>query len=169
MTDAPFVVMPLGGHDRSGFACGVDALDSYLQTRAGQDMKRRVAACFLALDKATGRIAGYYTLAACHVRLGDVPSAWQRKLPRYPAVPAVRLGRLAIDRRYRGLKLGAALLGDAAARALRSEIAAHMMVVEAKDESAAAFYSHHGFRPDSQDPLRLYAPLTSLAQTQGFA
>jgi GNAT superfamily N-acetyltransferase len=169
MTGAPFAVVPLGGQDRSGFTCGVAALDSYLRAQAGQDMKRRVAACFLALDRATGGIAGYYTLAACHVRLDDVPPDWQRKLPRYPAVPAVRLGRLAIDRRYRGLKLGAALLADAAARALRSEIAAHMMVVEAKDEDAAAFYAHHGFRPDPQDPLRLYAPLASLARAAGLA
>jgi GNAT superfamily N-acetyltransferase len=169
MTDTPFVVVPLGGHDRSGFASGTPALDSYLRTQAGQDMKRRVAACFLALDTTTGRIAGYYTLAACHVRLGDVPPDWQQKLPRYPAVPAVRLGRLAIDRRYQGLKLGAALLGDAAARALRSEIAAQMMVVEAKDARAAAFWRHHGFRPDPGEPLRLYAPLTSLARAGGFA
>jgi GNAT superfamily N-acetyltransferase len=169
MTDARFAVVMLDGHDRSGFASGAPALDSYLRTQAGQDMKRRVAACFLAIDTATGHIAGYYTLAACHVRLGDVPPDWQRRLPRYRAVPAVRLGRLAIDRHHQGLKLGAALLSDAAARALRSEIAAQMMVVEAKDDPAAAFYRHHGFRPDPGEPLRLYAPLTSLARTEGFA
>ena len=167
MPDTPFAVVPLAGQDRSGFACGVAALDSYLRTQAGQDMNRQVAACFLALDRTSGRIAGYYTLAACHVRLEDPSPDWQRRLPRYPAVPAVRLGRLAIDRDYQGRKLGAALLGDAATRALRAEIAAHMMVVAAKDAQAAAFYSHHGFRPDPQDPLRLCAPLASLAHGQG--
>lgn len=167
MPGSPFAVVPLAGHDRSGFACGSAALDAYLLTQAGQDMKRQVAACFLALDTSTGRIAGYYTLAACHVRLQDLSPDWQRRLPRYPAVPAVRLGRLAIDQRYQGMKLGAALLGNAAARALRAEIAAHLMVVEAKDDRAAAFYRHHGFRPDPQDPHRLCAPLASLAQGAG--
>lgn len=167
MPDAPFAVVPLAGHDRSGFDCGSEALDTYLRTQAAQDMRRLVAACFLALDSGTGHIAGYYTLAACHVRLEDLAPDWQRRLPRYAAVPAVRLGRLAIDRRYQGLGLGAALLGDAVARALRSEIAAHMMVVEAKDDRAAAFWRHHGFRPDPQEALRLCAPLVSLVRGAG--
>jgi GNAT superfamily N-acetyltransferase len=161
--------VPLAGQDRSGFVCGEEALDAYLRTQAGQDMKRRVAACFLAIDTATGRVAGYCTLAACHVLLDDVAAEWRKKLPGYPAVPSVRLGRLAVDGRYRGRKLGAALLGNAAARALRSDIAAHMMVVEAKTGGAAAFYAHHGFRPDPREPLRLYAPLLTLGRALGLA
>lgn len=162
MSEYPFSVVPLGQQDLRDFTCGNEALNAYLLTRAGQDMKRRVAACFLAVDSATDAIAGYYTLSACHVQLADVAADWQKKLPRYPAVPSARLGRLAIDVRYQGRKLGVALLSNAVARALRSDIAAHMMVVEAKNESAAAFYSHHSFRPDPQEPLQLFAPLTTL-------
>jgi GNAT superfamily N-acetyltransferase len=84
--------------------------------------------------------------------LTDLAPDWQKKLPRYPAVPSVRLGRLAIDRGYQGRKLGAALSANTVARALRSEIAAHMMIVEAKDEAASAFWLHRGVRPD---PLEL--------------
>lgn len=164
MPGYPFSIVPLGQQDRSNFTCGNEALNSYLLTRAGQDMKRRVAACFLAVDTATGTIAGYYTLSACHVQLADVASDWQKKLPRYPVVPSARLGRLAIDVRYQGRKLGVALLGNAVVRALRSDIAAHMMVVEAKSDIAAAFYMHHGFRRDPRDPLRLYAPLVTLSR-----
>ena len=169
MADTPFSVVPLDRQDRTDFTCGTEALDGYLRTQAGQDMKRRVAACFLAIDNATGAVAGYYTLSACHVRIEDLTPDWQKKLPRYPVVAAVRLGRLAIDRRYQRRKLGAAMLGNAAARALRSEIAAHMMVVEAKDNIAAAFYLHHGFRRDPLEPLRLYAPLLSLGRALGLA
>jgi hypothetical protein len=56
------------------------------------------------------------------------------------------------------------MLSNAVVRALRSEIAAHMMVVEAKDATASAFYIHHGFRPDPNEPLRLYAPLATLSR-----
>lgn len=77
-------------------------------------------------------------------------------------MPAVRLGRLAIHSAYQNRKLGAALLFNAVSRSLRSDIAAHMLVVEAKDVRAAAFYLHHGFRPDPVDTLRLYAPLAAL-------
>lgn len=165
---ADFAVVPLAGQDRSAFACGTPALDAYLRTQAGQDMKRRVAACFVAVESATGTVAGYYTLSACHIHLQDLSDDWQRKLPRYPYVPAVRLGRLAIDTRFQGRKLGAALLANAAARALRSDIAAHMLVVDAKDDRAAAFYLHHGFCPDPAEPLRLYAPLAVLGQALGL-
>lgn len=162
MSERPFSVVPLGQQDRSDFSCGNEALNAYLLTQAGQDMKRRVAACFLAVDNATGRVAGYYTLSACHVQLADIAADWQKKLPRYPVVPSARLGRLAIDMAYQGRKLGVALLSNAVARALRSDIAAHMLVVEAKNDIAAAFYMHHGFRRDPRDPLRLYAPLATL-------
>lgn len=165
---ADFAVVPLAGQDRSTFSCGIPALDTYLRAQARQDMKRRVAACFVAVESATGTVAGYYTLSACHVHLRDLSEDWQGKLPRYPYVPAVRLGRLAIDMRFQGRKLGAALLASAAARALRPDIAAHMLVVDAKDDRAAAFYLHHGFRPDPAEPLQLHAPLAALGQSLGL-
>lgn len=168
MSDGPFSVVPLADQDRDGFSCGSEPLNRYLQTQAGQDGKRRVAACFLAIENATGVVAGYYTLSACHVQLADIGPDWQKKLPRYPAVPGVRLGRLAIDLRYQGRKLGIALLTNAVARALRSDIAAHLLVVEAKDDVAAGFYRHHAFRADPCEPLRLYAPLLSLGRTMGL-
>jgi GNAT superfamily N-acetyltransferase len=164
MPDSPFSVVELAGQDRSAFTCRNGALDAYLKTQASQDMKRRIAACFVAMDRKTNELAGYYTLSACHVRLTDIFPDWQKKFPRYPFVPAVRVGRLAIDARYQGQKLGAALLANAVARAWRSDVAAHMMMVDAKDEVAAAFYLHHGFRCDSKEALLLYAPLAVLAQ-----
>lgn len=168
MATPPFSVVPLEQQDRSHFSCGNESLNTFLLTQAGQDMKRRIAACFLAIDNATGAVAGYYTLSACHIQLADIASELRERLPRYPVVPSVRLGRLAVDLRYQGQKLGAALLCNAVMRALRSDIAAHMMVVDAKDDVAASFYMHHGFRHDPLAPLRLYAPLVTLARALGL-
>lgn len=144
------------------------ALDGHLRTQAGQDAKRRVAACFVAIDPAAGAIAGFYTLSACHLRLDDIAPDLRRRLPRYAVVPAVRLGRLAIDLRHQGNKLGRALMANAVARALRSDIAAHLLVVEAKDDAAAGFYLHHGFRADPEDRRHLYAPLSLLGKVLGL-
>ena len=99
----------------------------------------------MAIDVATSTIAGYYTLAAGGVPLVEMPTQLAKQLPRYASVPVVRMGRLAVDQRYRGQKLGAALLWDAVLRATRSEIAAFALVVDAKDDVVAAFYRHHGF------------------------
>jgi hypothetical protein len=77
--------------------------------------------------------------------LTDLAENLAKKLPRYPNVPAVRMGRLAVDQSFKGKGLGAALLADALRRAATAEIAAYAFVVDAKDESAAEFYTHHGF------------------------
>ena len=147
--------------DRSYFESGVDALDQYFQTRVGQDIKRRVTACFVATD-ADGHIAGYYTLASASVLLTDLPDAVVKKLPRYPSVPAVRMGRLAVHTRYKGKGLGAALLADALRRAVTAEIAAYALVVDAKDEDAASFYAHHGFMALPDQPLFMFMPLATV-------
>jgi ribosomal protein S18 acetylase RimI-like enzyme len=167
MTDHPFEISLLGAEDCSDFCCGSEPLDRYLKTQVGQDVRRRVSACYVALEKATGRVAGYYTLSAADVPVSDLPAEMTRRLPRYPSIPAARIGRLAIDRRFRGRRLGGALLLNAAMRALRSEIAVFALVVDAKDDEAAAFYHHHGFSPFASNPLKLIAPIETFRKLIG--
>lgn len=162
MSGAPLRLAPLAaGHDRAAFDCGSEPLNRYLREQATQDMRRRVAACFVALADGQ-RIAGYYTLASASLLLTDLPASKGKKLPRYPTVPAVRMGRLAVDRAFQGQGLGAALLADALDRSARSEIAAYALMVDAKDEAAAAFYRHHGFIALLDSPLTLFLPLATV-------
>jgi len=156
----PFVIESLSAdHDRQSFSSGVEALDRYFREQVTQDIRRRVTACFVALESSSRRVAGYYTMASTSVDLIDLAPDVARKLPRYPRVPAVRLGRLAVDLAFHGRGLGAVLLWNATARAVRSEIAAFALVVDAKDENAATFYRHHGFVPFLSSPMSLYVPL----------
>jgi len=162
MSGTPFRLAPLdAAHDRATFDSGSAPLNRYLREQAGQDVRRRMAACFVALADGQ-RIAGYYTLASASLLLADLPASIGKKLPRYPTVPAVRMGRLAVDRAFKGQGLGGALLADALDRASRSEIAAHALVVDAKDESAAAFYRHHGFIALPDSPRTLFLPLATI-------
>lgn len=162
MSVAPFRVVSLdAAQDRSQFKSGSEPLDRYFQQQVTQDIRRRVAACFIALSNEQ-RIAGYYTLAAASLLLGDLPSAIARKLPRYPSVPAVRMGRLAVDQQFKGQGLGGALLADALVRAAGSEIAAFAMMVDAKDAAAVAFYRHHGFIALPDSAKTLFLPLSSV-------
>ncbi|MCA1938598.1 MAG: GNAT family N-acetyltransferase [Dechloromonas sp.] len=161
MSGAPFLLSPLdAAHDRAAFRCDSEPLNRYLRDQVTQDIRRRVAACFVALADAQ-RIAGYYTLASASVLLADLPASIGKKLPRYPSVPAVRMGRLAVDQAFKGQGLGGALLADALDRAARSEIAAFAMIVDAKDETAAAFYQHHGFIALPDSPRTLFLPLAT--------
>ena len=151
-------------HDRTAFSCGVEPLDRYFREQATQDIRRRVSACYVAVDEATSAIAGYYTLAAGGVPLDEMPSQLAKRLPRYASVPVVRMGRLAVDQHYRGKKLGAALLWDAMLRATRSEIAAFALVVDAKDTTAAEFYRHHGFVALDDEQRRWLLPLSNVTE-----
>jgi ribosomal protein S18 acetylase RimI-like enzyme len=155
-----FIIEPLGpSHDRAEFRCGVDALDRYFREQAGQDVRRRATACFVARETAADRIAGFYTLAAGGILLTQAPARFAKRLPRYPMVPVARLGRLAVALAYHGRKLGGALLWDAMERASRSEVAVYALVVDAKDEQAENFYLHHGFVAFGDATRSLILPL----------
>lgn len=150
----PYRIELLANHDRAHFASGSDALDRYLQTQAGQDMRRRVASCFVAVDR-DGQTVGYYTLAATSLLLDQLPDDQAKRLPRYPTIPAVLLGRLAVAQAHQGERLGGAMVADAILRATRSEVMAYALVVDAKDDGATRFYQHLGFIRLGDDQRRL--------------
>ena len=158
----PFRLEPLGdGHERSLFRCGEDALDRYFQTQVTQDIRRHIANCFVAVEAITRTVAAWYTISAASIPLVDLSPDETRRLPRYPTVPAVRIGRLAVDKGFQGRGLGAALLADAATRALKADAAAFTLLVDAKNDQAVAFYQRFGFRILASQPRTLFLPLAT--------
>ncbi|MBL6938110.1 MAG: GNAT family N-acetyltransferase [Alphaproteobacteria bacterium] len=149
-------------HDRSLFASGAEPLDRYFRTQAGQEARKNIAAPFV-LILADGSIGGYYTLSATSVKLTELPANVARRLPRYPLVPAVLLGRLAVDRKHQGKGYGRFLLADALGRAVRSEIASFAVVVDAKDEAARRFYERESFLSFPDQPMKLFRPMADIS------
>ena len=141
-------------HDRSSFRCGSEPLDRYFREPASQDVRRRVAGCLVALDD-HGEIAGFYTLAAASVALDALPDGMAKGLPRYPVVPAMLIGRLAVAVEHHGKGLGSALIADAVIRTDRLGIGAFALLVDAKDDRAKTFYERNGFVVLPNDPRRL--------------
>jgi GNAT superfamily N-acetyltransferase len=147
------------GHDRSAFSCGASALDRYFKEQVTQDVRRRVGKCFVAVETGTGEVAGYYTLAATSLVLSSLSETVARRLPRYPAVPAALIARLAVALAVQGTKLGAALLADAIERVAQGDLGAFAVVVDAKDDRARRFYEHHGFVAIEGERRRLLLPI----------
>jgi predicted GNAT family N-acyltransferase len=162
--EPPYRIEPLGEeHDRAAFSCGVESLDRYLQKQAGQDSSKHVAAVFVITPN--GRtIAGFYTLSAHVIGLGELPANIAKKLPRYPNVPATLLGRLAVSQEFRGQGMGELLLLDALKRVLLNsrEIASAVVAVDAKDENARNFYLRYGFIPLPSQANRLFYPVKTI-------
>jgi ribosomal protein S18 acetylase RimI-like enzyme len=148
-------------HERSTFRCGEEALDRYFHTRVTQDIRRHIANCFVAVENETGAVAAFYTLSATSIPIHDLPPETSKRLPRYPTVPAVRIGRLAVDQRFQRRGLGEAMLADAVARAVKADIAAFMLVVDAKNDRAVAFYRRYGFCTIASQPRTLFLPLST--------
>jgi GNAT superfamily N-acetyltransferase len=157
-------VEPLGKqHDRATFSSGQPDIDDWFRRRASQDKRRNIARVFLAIDDELG-IIGFYSLSSYTLTLDHLPEDLARKLPRYDAIPAARIGRLARDQRVRGQGIGELLLADAVRRVLGAarSIAVFAIIVDAKDDAAAAFYRRFGFQPFPLQPSRLFL-LTSTA------
>ena len=154
------VIEPLGKHhDRAAFSCGRLELDDWFRRRAGQDDRRNVARVFVAIDAELG-VIGFYSLSSFTLAVDDLPEAIARKLPRYDAIPAALIGRLARDERARGRGMGELLLADAIGRILAAgrSVAVFAIVVDAKDQRAVDFYIAFGFRPFPLRPNRLFLP-----------
>lgn len=154
---------PLGAHDRAAFSCGTEALDNYIKKQASQDVKKKVAIVYVAtLDSKT--ILGYYTLSQYSVPLKDIPVELSKKFPKYPALPATLLGRLARDVSTKGQGVGELLLLDALYRALAmsGQIASAAVVADAKDQKAVDFYKRYGFIELPKIELRFFLPMESI-------
>lgn len=151
-------------HDRRMFSCGNDALDRYLREQASQDVKKRVATIFVLTEASENTVIGYYTLAAGNVDFGEWPEALRKKLPLYPVVPVTLLGRLALDSKYHGRKLGEYILMDALWRCSMAakEIASVAVIVDAIDDKARRFYEHYGFHRFPKQPDRLFLHMQTI-------
>lgn len=167
-----WVVEPLNPskHNRSHFSCGNGALDRYLKKQASQDIKRKLAKVFVACQPRSSNVLGYYTLSAASFNKGSLPLEKGKKLP-YADVPAVLIGRLAVDQTWQGKKLGEFLLIDACRRVVetsQSTLAINAIVVHAKDKKAKGFYMKYGFIPFVDESLHLFIPTKTIEGAYKF-
>ena len=156
-----FAALDTRQHKRANFRCGVPVLDTYLQQQASQHQRDGIATTHVLIDDGDPtRILGYCSLAAAQLNVQDLQPADRRRLPAYP-VPAVRLGRLAVASEAQGMGYGRLLLGHAVncSVALRGQLGVRVLVVDALDEHAAAFYRLHGLHETAEQALTLCLPL----------
>jgi GNAT superfamily N-acetyltransferase len=132
-------------HDASAFDSGEPALDEWLRRRAWQNLQSAASRTYVVCPQGSPRIVGYFALSMGQILAQEATGAMRRNMPRW--IPAVILGRLAIDRGWQGRGIGRALLADAVRRSLRAsaEVSARLVIVHAISPAAEAFYLRHGF------------------------
>lgn len=152
-------------HLKEKFACGNIILDDYIKKQARQDLKSKVAICFV-LTEDNKIIKGYYTLSNGSIPRDQLPESIIQRLPKYKDLPVTLLGRLAIDFKYQGQKLGQLLLIDALRRsfdASATSIASMAVIVDPIDAQAIDFYTKFGFikLPGSG---RIFLPMATIVR-----
>lgn len=151
-------------HKKNDFSCGKEMLDNYIHKQANQDVKRKISACFVIIDKSNNLIKGYYTLSNNSISQEFIPSRIQKKSSKYyETIPTTLLGRLAIDHRFQGKSVGKLLLMDALKRSydISKTIGSFAVVVDPMDQDAEIFYNKYGFikLPDSG---KMFLPMKTI-------
>ena len=152
-------------HERSGFNCGIEQLDTYIQKISKQDMKRFLTVVHVLTEESSSGVIGYYTLSGLHIPRAVLPEAIIKKLPKgYNELPATLLGRLAIDLKYQGQGLGEELLLDALKRAYdltQSSIGSMAVVVDPYNAKSKKFYDQYDFI-EIPDRDRMFLPMKTI-------
>ena len=153
-------------HNRDNFSCGKDILDNYFLTQAKQDVKRKLSACFVLVDKETDKISGYYTLSSSSILSILIPDSFRKNLPKsYLSIPTILLGRLAIDKAFQGKGIGKFLLIDSLRRCydISESLGTYAVIVDPLDNEAERFYEKYGFvkLPDSG---KMFLPMKTIKE-----
>ncbi|MDO8185977.1 hypothetical protein Q5424_05820 [Conexibacter sp. JD483] len=148
-------------HDLDGFDSGQPVLDDWLRAHArtatGQGTRT-----YLLLDSGSGAVIGFFSIAPHLLARDEAPRRIGRGAP--ARIPAILLAKLALDRRLHGQDLGAELLVHALTTIVTAARSAggRLVIVDAIDDDAAAFYAAHDFTPTPRNPHRLVAKLSSI-------
>jgi GNAT superfamily N-acetyltransferase len=152
--------------DRDSFDCGIESLNDFLKRYALQNLKKNISVSTVAMaEKNPKRILGYYSVSIAQVSFEHLPPDVATGIPRYP-VPALRIGRLAVDRSAQGAGLGGSLLRHALLKALdlSRQVGTCVVLVDAIDESAKQFYIKFGFVPLLDLPLSLVLQIDTISK-----
>lgn len=149
---------------KKNFSSGSVSLDNYLRNQAGQDIKKNVSVTYVLTSINSTPVMGYYTLSSISIDASELSDEYMRKLPKYPMLPAILIGRLAVDLNHKGKKIGAHLLIDALKRSLliSDQVGINAVIVDAKDHNAANFYLHFGFIELPSNKLKLFLPINTI-------
>lgn len=149
-------------HDRNRFDCGETELNEYLRFTARQHVDKGYAQVWVAVtEPASPQIVGYYTLSMTSLAPDEV-----RAKAGIKKIPAILLGKLAVDRYYHGQRIGVRLLMHAqrSALLLSRQVGVHALIVDALDDRAAAFYRKYDFEELQTGPLHLFKTIKDIAQ-----
>ena len=157
-------------HDRTGFSCGVEAVDNYFKKTAGKLVSAGNVRLFVMVNP-DGNLIGFYAINAHAVDYRDLPSRFARNRSGHGSIPAAFVAMIGRDQRYSGQGFGSDLLVDALRRITKAADVIGLAVVlldvlDCGDPERTArrqsLYQSYGFQSLPSNPTRLYLPLATV-------
>ncbi|WP_028296143.1 GNAT family N-acetyltransferase [Olivibacter sitiensis] len=154
-------------HNRGSFDSEAPLLDEYIKKQASQDVRRDLSACYV-LANEENIVLAYYTLSGNSIPKDDLPEGLLKKLRlpgSYRELPAVLLGRLAVDKNEKGKRRGELMLMNALERCLNlsEQLGTLAVIVDPIDEKAIAFYEKYGFLK-LKSSNKMFIPMGTIRQ-----
>jgi GNAT superfamily N-acetyltransferase len=152
---------------KAGFTCGKHPLDDYFARHAVANDAAGISRAYVLRRGSDApatfpAVLGFYTLSMALADSAQVAKVLEKKLPKYP-MPVALIGRLAIEQRAQGRRLGEKLLMDALRRVVdaASILGCTGIIVDAKDEDAERFYAKYDFVTVTDEgwPRRMFLPI----------
>jgi len=153
-------------HNRTGFDCGDQALNHFLQKIARQHMDKGLSKTFVLIDAEQPIvIIAYMSLVVCEVLADDIPHQWKNKYPN--RIPAAKLAKLAVSVDQQRKGYGETLLIDAMQKTLNvsQTMGLSGLFVDAKHKQAKAYYQQFGFLSLPEQLDNLFMPLSTIAKS----
>ena len=163
-------------HDRTGFHCGVEAVDNFFKKTANKLARADNLRLYVMTD-AGGAVIGFSALNAHAVDYADLPSRYARIRPGHGTIPAAYISMIGVDAGHQGHGYGGDLLVDALARIVQAAdaIGIAVVILDVLDDGDAdqvarrkTLYEGYGFQPQPSRPLRLFIPLATVRQALGL-
>lgn len=134
-----------GGHLLDSFASGRVSIDRWLREHARRADAAGTARTYVWTGRDDVEVVAFFSIAPTQV-LRDEPPV-RRLSGGSTVVPAYLIGRLALDASLHGRGLGTEILLDALGRIVdvADRSGGRLVVVDASDEQARAFYLRHDF------------------------
>jgi predicted GNAT family N-acyltransferase len=131
---------------RTLFDCGEPSLNIYLKQLARKSDEENISRPWILIDTKKNAYAGYISLS--NTSIEKKPDVQNIHKTNVNPIPALLIGRLAVDLNYKGQGLGEKLPMFGFKKALEvNEISAiQVIAVDALNTSAEKFYEQYGFK-----------------------
>ena len=152
-------------HDRNSFDCGNNDLNNFLKKTARQAADKNLSRTFVLTDGKTNKIYGFVSVTPCSVNAEDIPERHRKNYPPQHGIPAIRLARMGVDVGARKKGYGELLLTEALSITAKysDAVGGIGLFVDAKDDTAKAFYERYGFVvTNPSKPMLLFMPLATI-------